>query len=217
MLIETKLQPPYLRDALVQRPRLLRTLGAATAGKLTVVTSPAGFGKSTLLSQWAAGISGGIAQVAWLSIDRLDNDLARFLKYLAAAFHRVDPDIASNAESLIDSSPVTPVDSILTAIINQLSRRSAPIYLVLDDAHLIVSSEIAACINMLVAYAPPALRIVLATRGELPLELAHMKMKGHVVSLGEQRPALFARGDRGLPCQCLRSRPRRLGRGGASP
>jgi LuxR family maltose regulon positive regulatory protein len=185
MLIETKLQPPHLRDALVRRARLLRTLDAATAGKLTVVTSPAGFGKSTLLSQWAAGISAGIAQVAWLSIDRLDNDLARFLRYLAGAFHRVDPDIAGNAESLIDSSPVTPVDSILTAIINQLSRRAAPIYLVLDDAHLIVSSEVAACINMLVAYAPPALRIVLATRGELPLELAHMKMKGHVVSLGD--------------------------------
>ena len=80
---------------------------------------------------------------------------------------------------------MTPVDSILTNIINQLSQRSAPIYLVLDDAHLIVSSDIAACINMLVAYAPSALRIVLATRSELPLELAHMKMKGHVVSLGD--------------------------------
>ena len=65
MLIETNLQPPYLRDALVQRPRLLRsTLDAATDGKLTVVTSPAGFGKSTLFSQWATGISGGTAQVA---------------------------------------------------------------------------------------------------------------------------------------------------------
>src|SRR3569832_629591 len=75
MLIETKLQQPHLRDALVRRPRLLRTLDAATAGKQTEMTSPAGFGKSTLLSQWAAGISGGTAQVAWLSIDRLDSAL----------------------------------------------------------------------------------------------------------------------------------------------
>jgi LuxR family maltose regulon positive regulatory protein len=185
MLIETKLQPPHLRDVLVERSRLLRILDAATVGKLAVVSSPAGFGKSTLLSQWAASISNGKGRVAWLSIDRLDNDLARFLKYLAAAFQRVDPSIAENAELLIDSSPITPVDSILTSIINELSRRSAPIYLVLDDAHLIVSNDIAAFLNMLLAYSPSTLHIVLATRGELPLELANMKMKGQVVSLSD--------------------------------
>lgn len=185
MLIETKLQPPHLRDVLVHRPRLLRILDAATAGKLAIVSSPAGFGKSTLLSQWAAEVTNGKGRIAWLSIDRLDNDLGRFLRYLAASLHRVDPAIAENAESLIDSSPVTPVDSILTSIINDLSRSAAPIFLVLDDAHLIVSSDIATFLNALVAYAPPALRIVLATRGELPLELANMKMKGHVVNLGD--------------------------------
>lgn len=185
MLIETKLQPPHLRDTLVERSRLLRILDAATAGKLAVVSSPAGFGKSTLLSQWAASISNGRGRVAWLSIDRLDNNLARFLKYLAAAFQRVDPLIAENAESLVDSSPVTPAESILTSIINELSRRSAPIYLVLDDAHLIVSNDIAAFLNMLLAYAPSTLHIVLATRGELPLELANMKMKGQVISLSD--------------------------------
>jgi LuxR family maltose regulon positive regulatory protein len=182
-MITTKLQPPHLRDALVGRPRLLRMLDAATAGKLAIVSSPAGFGKSTLLAQWAAGHNA--ARIAWLSIDPPDNDLARFLKYLAAALQRVDPTLIENAQSLIDSSPVTPVDSILTGIINQLSRASTPIFLVLDDAHLIVSAEIASFLNALVAYAPPALRIVLATRGDLPVELANMKMKGHVLSLGD--------------------------------
>ncbi|MGO4841042.1 AAA family ATPase, partial [Rhizobiaceae sp. 2RAB30] len=124
-------------------------LDAATAGKLAIVSSPAGFGKSTLLAQWTA--SHDTARIAWLSIDPPDNDLARFLKYLAAAFQRVDPTLVENAEALIDSSPVTPVDSILTGIINHLSRASAPIFLVLDDAHLIRSAEIASFLNALVA------------------------------------------------------------------
>ena len=182
-MIGTKMHPPHLRAALIERSRLLRMLGQASEGKLTIVSSPAGFGKSTLLAQWAQSVAGG--RVAWLSIDRLDNDLARFLKYLAGTLHRVDPEIAENAGSLIDSSPVTPVDSLLTSIINDLSRATVPIYLVLDDAHLIVSQEIAAFLNALVAYAPPALHVVLATRGDLPIELAGMKMKGQVVSLGD--------------------------------
>jgi LuxR family maltose regulon positive regulatory protein len=185
MLIETKLHPPHLREALVRRARLLRILDAATQGKLAIVSSPAGFGKSTLLSQWAAQRDGAGARTAWLSLDRFDNDLARFLKYLAGALHRVDPGIAANAGSLIDSSPVTPVDSILTSLVNDLSRAEAPIHLVLDDAHLIVSGEIAAFLNALVAYAPAGLHVVLATRGELPVELGAMRMKGQVVSLSD--------------------------------
>lgn len=154
-------------------------------GKLAVVSSPAGFGKSTLLSQWSTNTALGRGRVAWLSIDALDNDLARFLRYITAAFQRVDPSIAAHAETLIDSSPVTPVDSILTSIINELSRRSSPIYLILDDAHLLVSADIAAFLNMLLTYAPSNLHLVLATRGELPLELASIKMRGQVVSLSD--------------------------------
>ncbi|WP_457939868.1 AAA family ATPase [Mesorhizobium sp. 10J20-29] len=140
-MISTKMQPPHLRNALIERARLQRLLGHAVEGKLTIVSSPAGFGKSTLLAQWAQCLAGG--RVAWLSIDRFDNDLARFLKYFASTLNRVDERIAENAVSLIDSSPVTPVDSLLTSIINDLSRADAPIYLVLDDAHLIASQEVA--------------------------------------------------------------------------
>lgn len=185
MLISTKIQPPALREALVERPRLLRLLDRAAAGKLAIVSSPAGFGKSTLLSQWAARAARGRGAVAWLSVDALDNEPARFLKYVTAALHRVDPAIAANAESLIDSSPITPVDSILTTLVNDLAKRPDPIHLVFDDAHLLVSTEIATFLNALVAYAPPSLHVVLATRGELPIELGSMKIKGYVVDLGD--------------------------------
>ncbi|TMJ44144.1 MAG: hypothetical protein E6G89_00200 [Alphaproteobacteria bacterium] len=184
MFIETKMHAPHLRGAMVERTRLIGMLETATAGKLAIVSSPAGFGKSTLLAQWAV-TAAATGSVAWLSLDAQDNDLARFLKYLTATLHRADPSIAISALSLIESSPITPVESILTGLINDLSRASDPIYLVLDDAHLITSSEIAVFLNSLVAYAPPALRIVLATRAELPVELIGMRMKGHVVNLSD--------------------------------
>lgn len=185
MFIETKMHPPHLRGAMVKRPRLIGMLEAATAGKLAIVSSPAGFGKSTLLSQWASSAAADGGRVAWLSLDAQDNDLARFLKYLTATLHRADPSIAVNALSLIESSPITPVESVLTGLINDLTLVAGPIYLVLDDAHLIVSAEIAVFLNALVAYAPQALHIVLATRGELPVELIAMRMKGYVVNLGD--------------------------------
>ncbi|HTN98657.1 MAG TPA: hypothetical protein VL101_16900, partial [Nordella sp.] len=184
MFIETKMHPPHLRGATVERPRLIAMLEQATQGKLAIVSSPAGFGKSTLLAQWAAkaGLSG---RVAWLSLDAQDNDLARFLKYVTGTLNRAEATIAPHALSLIESSPVTPVESILAGVINDVSRMAEPVYLVLDDAHLIVASEIAVFLNALVTYAPPALHIVLATRGELPAELAAMRMKGQVVNLGD--------------------------------
>ncbi|WP_162914339.1 LuxR C-terminal-related transcriptional regulator [Taklimakanibacter lacteus] len=185
MFIETKMHPPHLRGAMVERPRLIAMLEAATAAKLATVSSPAGFGKSTLLSQWGAKVAAKGGRVAWLSLDAQDNDLARFLKYVTATLNRADPSIAANALALIESSPVTPVDSILGGLINDLARAGDPVYLVLDDAHLIVSPEIALFLNSMVAYAPPALHIVLATRGELPVELIAMRMKGHAVNLGD--------------------------------
>ncbi len=185
MFIETKMHPPHLRGATVERPRLIAMLDQATEGKLAMVSSPAGFGKSTLLAQWAAKAGQGGGRVAWLSLDAQDNDLARFLKYITGTLNRTDAAITAHALSLIESSPITPVESILAGLVNDLARMSDPVYLVLDDAHLIVSSEIAVFLNALVTYAPPALHIVLATRGELPAELAAMRMKGQVVNLGD--------------------------------
>lgn len=184
MFIETKMHPPHLRGATVERPRLIAMLEQAAQGRFAVVSSPAGFGKSTLLAQWAARarLNG---HIAWLSLDAQDNDLARFLKYVTGTLNRADAAIAPHALSLIESSPVTPVESILALLINDLARMSEPVYLVLDDAHLIVSPEIGVFINALATYAPPALHIVLATRGELPAELAAMRMRGQVVHLGD--------------------------------
>ncbi|QIG51141.1 hypothetical protein G5V57_27515 [Nordella sp. HKS 07] len=181
MFIETKMHPPHLRGATVERPRLIAMLEEATQGRLAIVSSPAGFGKSTLLAQWAVKAAVG-RRIAWLSVDAQDNDLARFLRYITGTLNRADATIAAHALSLIESSPVTPVESILAGLVNDLSRLSEPVYLVLDDAHLIISSEIAVFLNALVTYAPPALHVVLATRGELPVDA--MRMKGQVVNLG---------------------------------
>ena len=96
MFIETKMHAPHLRGAMVERTRLIGMLETATAGKLAIVSSPAGFGKSTLLAQWAV-TAAATGSVAWLSLDAQDNDLARFLKYLTATLHRADPSIAVSA------------------------------------------------------------------------------------------------------------------------
>src|SRR5262245_43620363 len=121
MLIETKLRPPELKRDLVPRQRLLRQLDGALAARLAVLSAPPGFGKSTLLGQWIANLKLRDAAIAWLALDRDDDEIGRFLTYLVAAIQRADPQVAPHVPALLQSSPVLPVDSVLTSIVNDLS------------------------------------------------------------------------------------------------
>ena len=135
MLIETKLRTPVLKSGLVERPALLRHLDGVVAAKLAVISAPAGFGKSTLLGQWAGLLQERGAAVGWLSADARDNDLSRFLDYLIAAIHRADPNVAPGLPALLRSSPVLPADAILTALGNGLATRPQHLVLVSEYCH----------------------------------------------------------------------------------
>jgi LuxR family maltose regulon positive regulatory protein len=187
MLIETKLRPPHLRAGLIPRPRLIRQLDGALSARLAVVSAPPGFGKSTLLGQWIAALKGRNAAVGWLALDRDDNEIGRFLTYLVAAIQRAESGIARQVPAMMQSSPVLPVDFILTSIVNDLAQRSGPLFLVLDDCQFLEAPEICRFLDALLAYAPACLHLVVATRGPLPFGLANMRVKGQLINLDDMQ------------------------------
>lgn len=187
MLIETKLRPPPLRDGLIARPRLIRALDGALAARLSVVSAPPGFGKSTLLGQWIAEIEGRDASVGYLALDGDDDEIGRFLTYLVAAIRRADPQVAQQVPALLQSSPVLPIDSVLTQIVNDLAHRPQPLFLVLDDCQFLQAPEICRFLDALLTYAPSCLHLVVATRGPLPFGLAHMRVKGQLINLDDMQ------------------------------
>ena len=142
-LLQTKLHVPRLRPFLVPRPHLIKALNQGLAGKLTLISAPAGFGKTTLVSSWIDTLQTENAtlpplstQIAWLSLDKNDHVPARFLSYIIAALQRVDPHIGVSARSMLQASPL-PVPTLLTALLNDIAARPDPLVLVLDDYHVI--------------------------------------------------------------------------------
>lgn len=187
MLIETKLRPPVLKNDLVARLRLIRQLDGALSARLAVLSAPPGFGKSTLLGQWIAALRERDAAVGWLALDRDDDEIGRFLTYLVAAIRRADPQIAQHVPALLQSSPVLPVDSVLTSIVNDLAHRNQPLFLVLDDCQFLSAPEICQFLDALLTYAPACLHLVVATRGPLPFGLAHMRVRGQLINLDDMQ------------------------------
>lgn len=185
MLIETKLRPPVLRAGLVERSRLLKLLDGALATRLVVLSAPAGFGKSTVLGQWIAVLRERGAALGWLALDQGDDEIGRFLTYLVAALRRADPQLARSVPALLDSSPVLPVDSVLTTIVNDLAARTQPLFLILDDCHFLAAPEIGRFLEALLAYAPACLHLVVATRGPVPFQLANIRVKGQLINLDD--------------------------------
>jgi LuxR family maltose regulon positive regulatory protein len=151
--------------------------------RLVVLSAPAGFGKSTLLAEWArAATADGIA-VGWLSLDRDDGDLGRFLAYLCAALQKADAGVGAAAAGLLRSSPVAPVDAVTDLLIEDLAGRAGRLALVLDDYHLIEAAEVHDAVARLVAYAPGGFTLVVASREDPPLPLARMRVAGEVIEI----------------------------------
>jgi LuxR family maltose regulon positive regulatory protein len=117
-LLKTKLHVPAVRSELISRPRLIERLNAGLHRKLTLISAPAGFGKTTVLSEWVAGCG---RPVAWLSLDENDNDPVRFLNYLVAAFQGVDPSIGQTAQAMLQAPQPPPPEVLLTSLINDVA------------------------------------------------------------------------------------------------
>ena len=179
-LIRTKLSRPFLREELVPRPRLQERIAQGLRGPLTLITAPAGFGKTTLA---AASIDGCGIPAAWLSLDKNDNQEGRFLRYLAAALQAVDPTIGDQAAQLLTAPQPPQPEAVLTSLINDLDRANAEIVLVLDDYQFISSRTIHEAVAFLLEHCPAPFHLVIATRSDPPLPLTRWRARGQMVAL----------------------------------
>ena len=183
-LLETKLYVPGPRRGLVPRPRLSQRLDRGTTSKLMLISAPAGFGKTTLLTEWLAAGPAGPADerlAAWLSLDRADNDPASFWTYVIAALQTVAPGVGESALTLLQAPQPPPIETVLTALLNDLGASTGDIVLVLDDYHVIDARDVQDAMAFLLDHLPPRLHVVIASRTDPALPLARLRARGELV------------------------------------
>ena len=181
-LLETKLHVPKQRRGLVSRPRLSERLSRRADVVLTLVSAPAGFGKTTLVSEWLASAPADGRAVAWLSLDQRDNDPVVFWGYLLAALDTAVPGVGGDALSLLESSQ-SPMEAILAALLNDLDAVPDHVVLVLDDYHVIEAPDVHKGMAFLVEHLPPQVHLVIATRIDPALPLARLRARGELVEI----------------------------------
>jgi LuxR family maltose regulon positive regulatory protein len=175
-LLATKLYVPRPRTPFVPRAHLVERLQRGLAHSLTLVSAPAGFGKTTLLAQ---GLARSDLPVAWLSLDAEDNDPTRYLSYLIAALQTLDTHVGTIALALLHRPQPAPPEAVLTLLTNELIEGGGgDIVLVLDDYHVITDESIQRGMTFLLGHLPPQLHLVLASRADPPLPLARLRARG---------------------------------------
>src|ERR671937_1938957 len=182
-LLQTKLYVPRRRRGLVPRPRLTERLARGAESKLTLVSAPAGFGKTTLLAEWLAAAPADAPSAAWLSLDASDNQPASFWTYLIAALQTVAPGLGAGAIALLQSPQQPPIEAVLTILLNELSALSNEVVLVLDDYHLIDTRDVQDGMAFLLDHLPPQLHVVIATRADPALPLARLRARGELAEI----------------------------------
>jgi LuxR family transcriptional regulator, maltose regulon positive regulatory protein len=181
-LLETKLHVPRRRQGLVARPRLIDRLSGGAESALTLVSAPAGFGKTSLLADWLAGAGADGRAAAWFSLDQRDNDPALFWTYLIAALKTAVPGIGGSALSLLES-PHSPMEVVLATLLNELSGTSNDVVVVLDDYHVIDAPDVLDGMAFLVEHLPPQIHLVIASRADPALPLARLRGRGELVEI----------------------------------
>jgi LuxR family maltose regulon positive regulatory protein len=165
------------------RPRLGARLDEGSKGKLTLVSAPAGCGKTTALSAWLAASSDHDRSSAWLSLDPTDNDPARFWRYVIAAVERLHPDAGGTAVALLGSPQLPPGQVISTTLLNGLAELPNEAVLVLDDYHAIESRAVHEALAFFVEHLPPRMHVVISTRADPPLPLGRLRARGDMAEL----------------------------------
>lgn len=204
LILATKLYIPPHRAGAVHRPRLIKRLQAGLRGKLTLISAPAGFGKTTLVSEWVSqvgssdlrntnsdlrnGQSGDLSPtneyaIAWLSLDEGDQTLTRFLTYLVASLQTIAPQIGAEALGMLTSPQPASTTSILTILLNEIAGLTRPCVLVLDDYHLIDAHEIDEALTFLLDHLPPQLHLMITTREDPNLPLARLRVRGKLTEI----------------------------------
>lgn len=176
-ILRTKLRPPLIPPNLVPRPRLIERLNEGWRRQLTLVSAPAGFGKTTLVIGWLNQAS---PLFCWLSLDEADNDPVHFLSYVIAALQTIDRDVGRTTQSLLQSTPLPPVETVMTTLINDISNMSTRFMLVLDDYHTIQSLFIHDALDFVLTHQPHQMHLVLVTREEPALSLPRLRLRGQL-------------------------------------
>ncbi|MCB9155996.1 MAG: helix-turn-helix transcriptional regulator [Caldilineaceae bacterium] len=179
-LVQTKLFIPPLRPSLVARARLMQKLNLGLGRKLTLISAPAGFGKSTLVSEWIAGCR---HPVAWLSLDAGDGEPARFLAYCVAALQTIMPTVGDSTLALLDAPQPPPLESILALLLNEITAIPNDFVLVLDDYHLIASAPIDQALTFLLDHLPPQMHLIITTREDPDLPLPRYRVRNQLTEV----------------------------------
>ncbi len=201
-LLATKLYIPPPRLNIVLRPRQIARLNEGLHGKLTLIAAPAGFGKTTLVSEWLAArtedrglrtetVTSSLSpqssalstRVAWLSLDEGDSDPTRFLAYLVAALQMIAPTIGAGVVGVLQSPQPPPIEAILTALLNDITTVPDKFILVLDDYHVIDAKSVDTVLTFLLEHLPPQMHLVVTTREDPHLPLARLRVRGQLTEL----------------------------------
>ncbi len=191
-ILVTKLYIPPARAELVRRPALIERLNVGLDRKLTLISAPAGFGKTTLVSEWVEGLQetgkrkSHPIKFAWLSLDVEDNDPVRFLSYFIAAMNRnteIGPEIGQSASSLLQSPQPPSTNTILTSLINEVVSAPVRIVFVIDDYHLIESEPIHQALVFLLDNLPPQFHLVIVTREDPQLSLSKLRASDQLTEI----------------------------------
>jgi LuxR family maltose regulon positive regulatory protein len=186
-ILATKLYIPRPRPGAVPRPRLIERLneGLSAKRKLTLISASAGFGKTTLVSEWAAGCERGdpTVRVAWLSLDEGDSDPTRFLTYLVAAVQTIAPSVGAGVLAALQALQPPSSESVLTALLNEITALPDPFVLVLDDYHWIDAKPVDDVLAFLLEHLPPQMHLVIATREDPSLPLARLRARSQLTDL----------------------------------
>lgn len=179
-ILATKLYIPVPRTRVVQRPRLIERLNEGLDRKLTLISASAGFGKTTLVSEWVAGCD---RPVAWLSLDEGDIDSTRFLTHLVAALQTIEDHFGGGAVSALNSPQPPSTESVLTILLNEISALPYKFILVLDDYHVIDAKWMDDALNFLLEHLPPQMHLVISTRENPQLPLSRLRARGDLTEL----------------------------------
>lgn len=181
-LLATKLRAPQPRPQVVSRSRLTAKLLASVKrpGSFALLSGPAGFGKTTLLSEFIAGLP---RPVAWVSLDEADNDPIRFWTYLLTACRSVQPDVGESGLALLQIPQLLPAETLPTLLINDLVQANADLVIVLDDYHTLQNQAIHSALSFLLDHLPENLHLVISTRLDPPLPLARLRARSQLTEV----------------------------------
>lgn len=186
MIVKMKLHIPHKRHNLVPRPRLMTMLDEGLAAKLTLISASAGYGKTTLLSEWARQCE---VPVAWVSLDKKDDDWISFWTYVTSSIQEEVPGFAQSVLPLLSKGPVASFASLepaVAALLNELYQLSGELVIVLDDYHCIELPAIQGSLSYFVEHLPPHIHLYIASRTDLPISTARLMAKGEMRQISVQ-------------------------------